>query len=218
MLWFSPSKILPVRQWDHQRLEGASCCLNLWIMLSPIKGSIPSHLFMTMTFKAWKLAGVWWTRLLRNPERAVRSFPWQMPYSMKPKPISTEEPLPFWPGWGWEKTRIFKVSHLPPPQQCFRAELGLVHSWHRRGCAFLAFLHCPSAQCKPSPQGYSRRGNYFLPKPPFVCQLPCPFHLQQHYAHEKEFGGEKKKHSQWIFCLKILMPAKYWVTFAYGNH
>lgn len=94
MLWFSPSKILPVRQWDHQRLEGASCCLNLWIMLSSIKGSIPSHLFMTMTFKAWKLAGVWWTRLLRNPERAVRSFPWQMPYSMKPKPISTEEPLP----------------------------------------------------------------------------------------------------------------------------
>lgn len=58
MLWVSLSKILPISVWDHQRLEGASCCLNLWIMLSPVKGSIPSHLFMTVTFKAWTLAMV----------------------------------------------------------------------------------------------------------------------------------------------------------------
>lgn len=110
--------------------------------------------------------------------------------------------LPFWPGWGWEKTQTFKVSPPPPPPQyCFRAELGLVHSCHRRGCAFLAFLHCPSAQCKPSTQGYSRTENYFLLKPPFVCQLARSFHLQQHYAHEKEFG-EKKRNALMNFLFK----------------
>lgn len=76
-------------------------------------GSIPSHLFMTVTFKAWKLAVVWWTRLLRNPERAVSTFPWQMPYSMKQKPISTEEPLscPFGQDGAGKKN---KPSRFPP--------------------------------------------------------------------------------------------------------
>lgn len=189
MLWVSLSKILPIRLWDHQRFEGASCCLNLWIM-----GSIPSHLFMTVTFKAWKLAGVWWMRLLRNPERAVSSFPWQMPYSMKQKPITTEVPLscPFGQDVAGKKKQTYKVPPCPPPQYCSRPELGLVHSCHRRGCAFPAFLHCPPAQCKPSTQGYSRRENYFLLKRPFVCQLAHSFHLHQHYAHEKEFGQKKK--------------------------
>lgn len=100
--------------------------------------------------------------------------------------------LPFWPGWGWEKKQTYKVSPCPPPQYCSRPELGLVHSCHRRGCAFPAFLHCPPAQCKPSTQGYSRRENYFLLKRPFVCQLAHSFHLHQHYAHEKEFGQKKK--------------------------
>lgn len=114
-----------------------------------------------------------------------------MPYSMKQKPISTEEPLPcsFNQGGAGKK---HKLSRFLPSLYCFRAELGLVHSCHQRGCAFLAFLHCPSAQCKPSTQGYSRRKNYFLLKPPFVSQLACSFHLQQHYAHEKEFRKKKR--------------------------
>lgn len=126
-----------------------------------------------------------------------------MPCSMKQKPICTEEPLscPFGQDGAEKKKQTFKVPPCPPPQYCFRAELGLVHSCHWRGCAFLAFLHCPSAQCKPSTQGYSRRENYFLLKSPFVCQLACSFHLQQHYAHEKEFG-EKKRHALMNFLFK----------------
>lgn len=182
-------------------------------MLSPIKGSIPSHRFMTVTFKTWKLAVVWWMRLLRNPERAVSSFPWQMPYSRKQKPITTEEPLscPFGQYGAGKKN---KPSRFPPPPT---STLGLVHSCHQRGCAFLAFLHCPSAQCKPSTQGYSRRENYFLLKPPFVCQLAHSFHLQQHYAYEKELGEKKRntlmnflfkcfQYTGWILLMATLAP------------
>lgn len=155
-------------------------------MLSSIKGSIPSHLFMAMTFKAWKLAVVWWMRRLRNPDSAVSSFPWQMPYSMKQESTSAEIPCPaLLARVGWERKQ---PSRFSLPRCWFGAELGPFHSCHRRGCDFLAFLHCPSAQCKLSAQGYSRRQNYFLLKPSFVSQLARSSRLQQYYAHDKEFG------------------------------
>lgn len=153
---------------------------------------------MTVTFKTWKLAVVWWMRLLRNPDSAVSSFSWQMPYSMKQKFYQCRRApvLPFWPEWGWEKkpSKVF-----PLPWYWFGAELGLFHSCHWRGCAFLAFLYYPSAQCKHSAQGYSRRQNYFLLKTSFVPQLAQAFRLQQHYAHDKEFGQEKRKKMPYKF-------------------
>lgn len=123
---------------------------------------------------------------------------------MKQKPISTEDPLscPFGQGGAWKKPNL-QGSLPPPPPQYFRAELGLVHSCHQRGYAFLAFQHGLSAQCKPSTQGYSRRENYFLLKPPSVCELAHSFHLQQHYAHEKEFE-ENKRNTLMNFLFKDL--------------
>lgn len=120
-----------------------------------------------------------------------------MPYSMKQNTISAEEALscPF--GWGEAGKKILQGS--PPPQQWFGAGLGLCHSCHRRGCAFLAFLHCPSAQCKHSAQGYSRRQNYFLLKPSFVSQLACSFRLQQHYPRDKQFGAGGEKPMNFLF-------------------
>lgn len=58
--------------------------------------------------------------------------------------------LPFWPGWGWEKTRIFKVSHLPHPPNTasgqswgwFTADTGgAVLFWH----SYIVLQHnaCP---------------------------------------------------------------------------
>lgn len=96
----------------------------------------------------------------------------------------------------------FKTLSPPPPQYWFGAESGLFHSCHRRGCASPAFPHCPSAQRQHAAQGYGRRQNYFLLKPSFVSQLACSFHLQQHYAHDKEFGEEKKKKSLMNFLFK----------------
>jgi len=115
-----------------------------------------------------------------------------MPYSTKRKSIGEEEPLscPFGQGGVGEKTR----SKAFP---CLGTGLGqswdLLHICHWRDCAFLALLHCPSAQCKHSAQGYSRRQNYFLLKSPFVSQLARSFRLQRHCALDKESGEEKIK-------------------------
>lgn len=131
-----------------------------------------------------------------------------MPYSMKRKAIGAEEPLscPFGQGGAGKKTptnpQTLQDSLPPPPQYWFGAESGLFHSCHRRGCASPAFPHCPSAQRQHAAQGYGRRQNYFLLKPSFVSQLACSFHLQQHYAHDKEFGEKKKKKSLMNFLFK----------------
>lgn len=159
-------------------------------MLSPIKGHIPSHFFMTVTFKAWKFAVVWWMKLLRNPNSAVSSFPWQMPYSMKWKSIGAEEPvLPFWLGWGWsKKPSRFLLSlstGLGQSWDCFTAVTrGAVLFWH----SYIVLQHNASTLLKVKVEGRTIS---------FLSLLLCPnwrdLCLQQHYARDKEFMEKKKK-------------------------
>lgn len=151
----------------------------------------------------------------QKPREGSQQFP--LTATMKQKPISTEEPLscPFGPGGAGKepKTSRFPLHHLSGASGqswgwFIAVTRGAVLSWH----SYIVLQHNASPLLKVTVE---RRAISFLNllldvnwQALSICNSIMPM---------KKNLGRKKETPLWIFCLKILMSSKHWVTFAYWH-